>query len=108
MFSKIHVGGLICRTLEHFHGSFGELDEDAIIDLQQPEQLQSFALLRIDLVDALNADDECQLRICWDVKALAFLCLALKTYPLALGVAVLLHIFLGPCEDDLALLLALV
>lgn len=48
-------------NLQHLHSSLGELDEDAVVDLEQTEELQCLALLGINLVDTLDADDESKL-----------------------------------------------
>jgi hypothetical protein len=94
-------------TLQHLQGSLGETDEDAVVDLQQAQKLQCLALLGINLVDTLDAHDEGKLWLSRDVKAFALLGLAGQTYPLPVGIPIFLHIFLGPCEDDFPLLLAL-
>jgi hypothetical protein len=104
----VAVGDKRLNNLQHLHGSLGKLDEDTVVDLEQTEQLQSLALLGIDLVDTLDADDKRKLRLGRNVEAVAALGLAGETNLLPLGVAVLLDILLSACEDDLALLLALV
>lgn len=63
-------------NLEHLHGSLGKLDEDTIVDLEQAKQLQGLALLRVDLIDTLDAHNEHQLRFLWDIEAVVLLCLA--------------------------------
>lgn len=93
-------------TLQHLCGRLGEPDEDAIVDLKQTQELQRLTLLGIDLVDALDANDENQLRLGRDVEAVAPLRFSRQPYPLPIRVAVFLDILLRPCEDDAALLLA--
>jgi hypothetical protein len=96
------------NDLQHLHGSLGEPDEDAIVDLKQTQKLQCLALLRIDLVDTLYPDDEGELGLGGDVEAVALLGLTRQAHALPLIVTVFLHILLSTCEDDLALLCALV
>lgn len=95
-------------NLQHLQGGLGQLDEDTVVDLKQAEELQSLALLRINLVDTLDADDKSQLVLLGHVKLVLLLGLALQTDLLAVGIAVLLDVLLSTLEDDLALLLALV
>jgi hypothetical protein len=64
MFSSCAAGQL---TLQHLQSCLGEPNEDAIVDLQEAQQLQSLALLWVDLVDTLYADNESQLRLGGDV-----------------------------------------
>jgi hypothetical protein len=101
-------GALDRLTLQHLHGGLGEPDEDAVVDLQETQQLQCFALLRINLVDALYPHHESKLRVCGDEEAVGLLGFARQPYLLPLGIAVFLHILLRAGEDDLSLLLALV
>jgi hypothetical protein len=70
--------------------------------------LQSLALLRINLVDTLDTDDEGELVLGRDVKLVLLLGLTLQADLLTVGIAVLLDVLLSTLEDDLALLLALV
>jgi hypothetical protein len=104
----VAVGDERLNNLQHLHGSLGKLDEDTVVDLEQAEQLQSLALLGVDLVDTLDADNKGKLRLGRNVEAVAALGLAGQTNLLPLGIAVLLHVLFSSCEDDLALLLALV
>jgi hypothetical protein len=87
-------------NLQHLQGSLGELDEDTVVDLEQTEELQSLALLGINLVDTL--------RLGGNVKLVRLFGLALQTNVLTVGIAVLLDVLLSTLEDNLALLLALV
>ena len=105
---RVAIGHKGLNNLQHFHRGLGELDENTIIDLEQTQKLQSFALLGINLVDALDPDDKSKLGLFGNVDALALLGLARQPHPLPVGIAVFLDILLGPCEDDLALLLVLV
>jgi hypothetical protein len=109
---RLLVGVAVCDKglddLQHLHGRLGELDEDTIVDLEKTKELQGLALLGIDLVDTLDADDESELRFGGDVEAVCLLGLTGQPYPLAFCVAVLLYILLRPGEDGLTLLLVLV
>jgi hypothetical protein len=96
------------NNLQHLQGGLGEPDEDTIVDLQQAKELQSLALLRINLVDTLDTDDEGELVLGRDVKLVLLLGLTLQADLLTVGIAVLLDVLLSTLEDDLALLLALV
>jgi hypothetical protein len=103
----VTVGNKWLDDLQHLQGGLGEPDEDAIVDLQQAQQLKCLTLLRIDLVDALYPHDESELGLCRNVEAVGLLGFAGESYLLPLGVAVFLHILFRSCEDDRALLLAL-
>jgi hypothetical protein len=94
-------------TLKHLQCSLGEPDEDAVVDLQQTQELQCLALLRVNLVDTLDAHHKRKLGLPGNVKAFALLGLAGEANPLPVCIAIFLHIFLGPCKDYFALLLAL-
>ena len=96
------------NNLQHLRGSLGELDEDTVVDLEQAKKLQSLALLGIDLVDTLDADDESELRLGRNVELVLLLGLALQTDLLTVGIAVLLDVLFSTLENNLALLLALV
>ena len=94
-------------NLQHLHGGLGHLDEDTIVYLKKSEELQGFPFLGINLVDTLNTNNEYKLGFFRDVEAVALLRLARQPDLLLLGVSVFLHILLGPGEDSLPLLLAL-
>jgi hypothetical protein len=96
------------NNLQHLHGRLGKLDENTIVDLEEPKELQCLAFLGINLVDTLYPNDEGEFWLSGDVEAVALLGFARHAHPLTLRIAVLLHILLSPCEDDLALLLILV
>ena len=105
------VGITICNerldNLQHLHGGLGHLDEDTIVNLEKSEELQGFAFLGINLVDTLDTNNEYKLGFFRDVEAVALLRLARQPDLLLLGVSIFLHILLGPGEDSLSLLLAL-
>ena len=75
--------------------------------MQKTKELKSLALLWIDLVDTLDADDKGKFRLSWDVVGAFLLGDAREADLLALGIAVLLDVRLGALEDLLALLLVL-
>ena len=52
---------------QHRDGGLVELDEDAVVDLAQAEQLQHLLDLRRDLVDTPDAHHESQLRLGRDI-----------------------------------------
>jgi len=104
----VTVGNERLDDLQHLQGGLGELNEDTVVDLQQTEQLQSLALLGINLVDTLDADDESKLVLLGHVELVLLLGLALQTNLLAVGIAVLLDVLFSTLEDDLALVLVLV
>ena len=86
-------------------GSLGDLDEDTVVDLEQSEELEDLAGLGRHLVDTLDADDEGELGLSWDVEVALGLGETVQANLLALCVAVLLYVLLGTLEDDLALFL---
>ena len=94
-------------NLQHLHGGLGDFDEDTIVDLQQPQKLQRLALLRVDLVDALDADDESELGFRRDIQAVALLGFTRQPYPFPVGVAVFLDVFLCTRENHFSLFRAL-
>jgi hypothetical protein len=47
----VSVGDVRLDDLEHLSGGLGDFDEDAIVDLEESQELQRFALLGVDLVD---------------------------------------------------------
>lgn len=101
----VTVGDVGLDDLQHLNGGLGDLDEAAVVDLEKTEELQGLALLGVNLVDTLDADNEGELGLSRDVERALLLGNALKADLLALSVAVLLDVGLGALEDDLALLL---
>jgi len=92
---------------EHLGGSLGQTNEDTVVDLEEAKKLESLALLGVDLVDTLDADDEGELGLSWDVVAALGLGDTGKADLLALAIAVLLDVGLGALEDLRTLLLVL-
>ncbi len=50
--------------MQHLLGCLRDFDEDTIIDLKKPQELQDFSWLRGDLVDTLDMDDKVDLGLC--------------------------------------------
>lgn len=103
----VTVGDEGLDDLEHLRGGLGQTNEDTVVDLKKTEELQGLALLGVNLVDTLDADDEDQLGLGRDVVGTLGLGDAGKTDLLTLVVAVLLDVGLGALEDLLALGLGL-
>lgn len=93
--------------LEHLGGGLGQADEDTVVDLEKTEELESLALLGVDLVDTLDTGNEDELGLSGDIVAALGLGDASKTDMLTLVVAVLLVVGLGALEDLLTLDLGL-
>jgi len=104
----LQVGVAVCDEglddLQHLAGGLGEPDEDTIVDLEETEELQSLALLGVDLVDTLDTDNEGKPGLSGDEKGIVPLRGALGLDNVALGLDVLLVVLLGALEDGLALL----
>ena len=101
----VTVGNEGLDDLQHLGGGLGELDEDTVVDLEETEELEGLALLGVDLVDTLDADNESELGLSGDEEGAILLGLALGLDNVALGLDVLLVVLLGALEDGLALLL---
>jgi hypothetical protein len=101
----VAVGDEGLDDLQHLGGGLGEADENTVVDLEETEELEGLALLGVDLVDTLDADDEGELGLGGDEEGAILLCLALGVDDVALGLDVLLVVLLGALEDGLALLL---
>lgn len=101
----VTVGDPGLDNLEHLGDGLGDLDEDAVVDLEETEELEDLAGLGGNLVDTLDADNEHQLGLGRDVGGVILLGSAVKTDLLTLGIAVLLDVLLSTLEDDATLLL---
>ena len=105
---------------EHLLGGLGHLDEDAVVDLEEAQELKDLAGLWGDLVDTIQAHqtmegcrhgsdappdphDEVDLGLCRDVVVSRGTRDPLQADLLALLVAVLFHKRLSTFEYDLAL-----
>lgn len=51
----VSVGDEGLDDLEHLGGGLGQLDEDTVVDLEKTEELESLALLGVDLVDTAKS-----------------------------------------------------
>lgn len=86
-------------NLEHLHGSLCQANEDAIVDLEETEELESLALLGVDFVDTLDPDNEGEFRLSRDV-VLAFLFGDASEADLfTLGIAVFFDVGFGALKD---------
>lgn len=103
----VTVGNEGLDDLEHLRGGLGQTDEDTVVDLEKTEELESLALLGVDLVDTLDAGNEDELGLGGNIVAALSLGDASKTDLLTLVVAVLLDVGLGALEDLLTLGLGL-
>ncbi len=63
---------------EHVDGGLVELDEDAVVDLTQPKELEDLADLGRDLVDTADAHNEGQLGLPEHVEVALLLSLSLQ------------------------------
>ena len=52
---------------EHLLSGLGDLNKDTVVDLEKAEELEGLALLGVDLVDTLDADDEDEAGLLRDV-----------------------------------------
>jgi hypothetical protein len=103
----VTVGDERLDDLEHLRGGLGQTDEDTVVDLEKTEELESLALLGVDLVDTLDTGNEDELGLGGNVVAALGLGDASETDLLTLVVAVLLDVGLGALEDLLTLGLGL-
>jgi hypothetical protein len=103
----VTVGDPGLNNLEHLGGGLGDLDEDAVVDLEKTEELKDLAGLGGNLHDTLDTDDEDQTVLSRDVGGVVSAGSAGETNLLALSIAVLLDVLLSTLEDDLALVLGL-
>ena len=99
------VGDPWLDNLQHLEGGLGHANEDTVVDLEKTEELEDLAWLWGDLVDTLDADNEDELVLSWDVVGTILLGETSKTDLLALSIAVLLDVLLSTLEDDATLLL---
>ena len=101
------VGNVGLDQGQHLRGGLGELDKDAVVDLNEAQELHDLPRLRRDLVDTLDSDHKRQLGLGRDVKVALHLGEATQADLLSLGLSVLLDVLLGALEDGLAVGLAL-
>jgi len=107
--NRLEIGVTVCdewlNDSQHLDGGLSQADEDAVVDLEETEQLKGLALLGVDLVDTLDANNEGELGLSWNIEGTLGLSQTVQTDLLALCVAVLLDVLLSALEDNLALLL---
>ena len=76
---------VLTANSQHVNGGFVQLDEDTVVDLPQPEELESLLHLRGNLVDTTNTDDEGVLVLSLDMESTLLLGLTDKADILALN-----------------------
>ena len=97
------VGNVRVDDLEHLLGGLGDADKDTVVDLEKTEKLEDLLGLGGDLGDTLQADNEVDLGLGWDVEVTSLAGLTLETDGLLLLRSVLLDVLVGTLEDGLAL-----
>ena len=124
--NSFHGGIAVCyprlNNAEHFHSSLGQADEDAIVDLEQSEQLEGLSRLGSDLVDTgrdvsvryrstwkstcspFYPDDEDKLGFGRDIECAFLFRQPRETDFFTLRIAVFFHVRFGALEDDTTLL----
>jgi len=102
---RVSVGNEWLDNLEHLTGGLGELDEDTVVDLEKTEELESLALLGVNLVDTLDTDNEGEPGLSGDKESIVALGGTLGLNDVPLGLDVLLVVLLGALEDGVALFL---
>jgi hypothetical protein len=101
----IAVGDIWVDNCEHLLCGLCQTDEDAVVDLEESEELEDLARLGCDLVDTLDAENEDELVLVRNVERAVLLAQTGESDLLTLGIAVLLDVGLGALEDDTTLLL---
>jgi len=79
-----------------------DLDENAVVNLEETQQLEDFARFGCDLIDASNLDDKIHLQLSRCVEITNSPCGTFETGLLLLR-RVLLHIALSALENDFSL-----
>jgi hypothetical protein len=87
-------------------GGLGDLDKDAVVDLEQAEELEDLAGLGRHVVDTAEADDKVDLGLVRDVVLALGLGQAAEADLLSLLVAGLVDVELGALEQGLPRCLA--
>merc|ERR550517_456926 len=93
------VGNVGLADPEHVGGGLIHLDEDAVVDLPQSEELENPPDLGRHLVDTTDPHDESQLGLSGDIVVTVLLGITLEPDLILLLVLVLLHVLLGTLED---------
>jgi hypothetical protein len=100
------VGDERLDELQHLGGGLGDLDKDAVVDLEQAEELEDLAGLGRHVVDTAEADDKVDLGLVRDVVLALGLGQAAEADLLSLLVAGLVDVELGALEQGLPRCLA--
>merc|ERR1712045_1099478 len=70
--NRFQVGGTPSNVRltdsKHVDSSLVQLDENTVVNLSKPEQLENLANLGSNLVDTADTHDEGQLRLGWHIK----------------------------------------
>ena len=127
--SNLPPGNVRFHQSQHVHRGLVELDEDAIVDLSQTEQLKDLSYPGTHAIDTarsryatshvilyvytchsvlsspFDSDDKGQLGLIRNVEVLGLLCLPPQSYLISLLLTVLLHVTLSTLEDVLSLVL---
>ena len=96
------VGNIRFHQPQHLLRCPGHLDKHAVVDLKETEELKDLAGFGRDSIDTTNTDDEVNFRFSGDVEIARCACSSLQPDFLLLLCQVLLHVGLGPLENDLA------
>jgi hypothetical protein len=96
----IAVGDPWLDHLDHLRRGLGDLDKDAVVDLEQAKELKDLTGLGGYLADTLDADDKDQLGLSRNVGLAVVLRNTCKADLVLLGIAVLLDILFSTLEDD--------
>ncbi|GBE63065.1 Rpl7bp, putative [Babesia ovata] len=95
----VTVGDVRVNELEHLHGGLVQLDEDTVVQLEQPEELEDEAGLGGDLVNTLDAHNKDHLGVSFLVERALGLSLATQLYEFALMLDVLLGVVKGAVPE---------
>ena len=100
----VAVGDIWVDDCEHLLCGLRETDEDAVVDLEEAEELEDLARLGCNLVDTLDAENENELVLVGNVEGTVLLTQTGQSNLLTLGITILLYVGLGALEDNTALL----
>jgi len=84
---------------EHVLGCLVDLNEDSVVDLSQPEELEDLLDLGRHLVDTTDPHDKDKLSLSGDIVVALLLGITLQPDLVSLLILVLLGVSLGPLED---------
>lgn len=97
------IGDVWLNQLQHLLSSLVDLEEDAIVDLEEAEKLEDFAWFWCNLAHTLDADNKVQLGISWYVEVTGSTSSTLEADLLLLAVDIFLYIGLCPLEENSSL-----